>query len=200
MSEKIGNFLIKNTTEKLNINYLREKKFYFDLSIAIIKIVAVICIVTYFKFFENIESIEDLIFPFIFLATLIFPLSTIYGLIWKPQKNFLVYDKKSKLLILRNNYFTKKKINIENKDYIKIEKNKEKLKYDNNIVYAYNYVMYYVDGNNIKTELLVVNPSKILNDYEVNIINELENKSKKIASVLKQEIGLKIISDKLKEN
>lgn len=200
MNEKIGSFILQNSTEKLNISYSKEKKFYFDFSVAIIKVVIIIYIVWYFKFFENIESLSDLIFPAIFSSMLIFPLSNIFGLTWKPKSNFLSYHKKSKSLTVRNNYFVAKKILIEETDYIRVKKNKEKLKYDGTIIYAYNYVVYYIKKNENKTELFVVNPSGILRDYEDNILNELERTTKKILTKIRHESGLRIIHENLKES
>lgn len=113
MTETIGNYNFTIDSEQFCIDYIKTKKYYFDFWLTIIKIILPILVGAYFNFFSNINSISDLIVPFFIAGLVLIYLSSLYGLIIKPSKCFLKYNKNSHSFDVRMSHFTTKRIDLK---------------------------------------------------------------------------------------
>ena len=193
MTETIGNYNFSLYSKQFYIDYIRNKKYYFDLCLMICKIVLPILVGLYFNIFSNINSIFDFIAPSFIVVLVLIYLSSLYGLIIKPSKCFLKYDKNSHSFDVKMSHFTTKRIDLKKSDTIKVEKIKEKITYDISSARLYYYIINHCTENGVKTELFIINSSSIINKGEFDTIKELDTLTKKIMLKLNYYTGLKIV-------
>jgi len=191
MTETIGNYIFISNVKNFTISYEGGNKYYFDIFLTSTKILVPLGFLLYFNAFTNIDSISDLIFPFFVAMWILIHLSTLYGLIGKPSKDILKYDKINNSFTLKTNHFRVKKIDLKMEDTILVEKFKERVTYDESSARRYFYVVNHINKDRIKNELFTINPSNIISTGEYETIRELNNVSKKLVNRISTITGIK---------
>ena len=191
MTEAIGNYNFSINSKQFCIDYIKNRKYYFDFWLTIIKIMLPILVGVYFNIFSNIHSIPDLIVPFFIGALVLLYLSNLYGLIIKPTKCFLKYDKHLHSFDLKISHFTSKKIELKKGDTLLVEKIKEQISYDVSSARIYYYTVNHFTSDGVKNELFIINNPSIINKDEFDIVNELDQISKKLMSNISDITGIK---------